>query len=294
MTAKKLLAITGKVALSLLLAVIVGALAVVTVVPRAVHGSALTVLTGSMTPTIPVGSVVVVEPVDPGTLHVGDVVTFQKEPGKPEYITHRIKAIHADTKPVTLTTKGDANRGEDMTPVPVTAVRGKVLFHVPYLGTIRNAISIRSGGLALVLVGLVLYALFQLVTGLRERHRAGNAATSPAGSTSSTASPPGLKLQLLVVTLPTVEFEGLLPHQVAELLRVDLLEEGPDQFTIAVTRELEQLDELTRLLLMFKPVTLVRSEVVEVPLCRPAVPDETPDDTGARREIAARTTHAPS
>jgi signal peptidase len=64
MTTKKLLSLTCKVALGLLLAVIVGALAVLTVVPRAVHGSALTVLTGSMTPTIPVGSVVVVRPVD--------------------------------------------------------------------------------------------------------------------------------------------------------------------------------------------------------------------------------------
>src|SRR4051794_22353471 len=131
MTVTKLLSITAKVALSLLLAVIVGALAVLTVVPRAVHGTALTVLTGSMTPTIPAGSVVVIRPVDPGTPHVGDVVTYQKEAGKAEYITHRIVAIHADNKPVTLTTKGDANRGPDINPVPVSAVRGKVVLHVP-------------------------------------------------------------------------------------------------------------------------------------------------------------------
>ncbi|MGN6129547.1 MAG: hypothetical protein ACTHOK_04325, partial [Nocardioidaceae bacterium] len=49
-------------------ALAVGAtLVVLVVIPRATHGSALTVLTGSMTPEIPVGSVVVVRPVDPGT-----------------------------------------------------------------------------------------------------------------------------------------------------------------------------------------------------------------------------------
>jgi signal peptidase len=268
----RLISITSKVVLSIMLAVIVGALAVVLVVPRAVHGAALTVLTGSMTPTIPVGSTVIVQPVDPGTLRVGDVITFQTDPGKASYITHRIVAIHDDTKPVTLTTKGDANRGADIKPVPITAVRGKVLFHVPYLGTLRNAISIQGGGLVLMLIGLAGYALWQLVTGLRER---GGVQLPDQTTTPLALSPVGLQLQLLVVTFPIAEFEGLMPYQIAELLRVDLLEEGSDQFTIAVTREPEQLDELTPLLLMFKPVTLVRSEVVEVPFCRPSVPDET-------------------
>src|SRR3954454_24709818 len=169
---KKLLSIAGKVALSLLLAVIVGALAVLTIVPRAVHGTTLTVLTGSMTPTIPVGSVVVVRPVDPGTLRVGDVVTYQKEPGRAEYITHRITTIHTGTRPVTLTTKGDANRGPDVDLVPVTAVRGKVLFHVPYLGSLRNAVSTGGVGLLLLVVLLIGYALVQILCVLRDRRSA--------------------------------------------------------------------------------------------------------------------------
>src|SRR5687767_9549390 len=108
MTAK-LIGVAAKAMLSLLLAVIVGALVVLTVVPRAVGGAALTVLTGSMTPEIAVGSVVVVRPVDPGTLRVGDVVTYQKTAGQAAYVTHRVTAINSDTDPVTLTTKGDAN-----------------------------------------------------------------------------------------------------------------------------------------------------------------------------------------
>jgi signal peptidase len=242
MTAK-LIHITTKVVVGLLLAVIVGALAVVTVIPRAVHGVALTVLTGSMTPTIPVGSVVVVRPVDPGTLHVGDIITFQKKAAKAEFITHRIVSIHTNTAPVTLTTKGDANRGADVAPVPVTAVRGRVLFHVPYLGTIRSAIGTSGGGLLLLLLGLVAYAIQQLASGLRDRRAPANPA-----------------LPQLVATLPVAELDALLPRQFAQLLQMDLLDENSDEFTVAVTREPDELTHLTQLLMIFRPLSLRRSD----------------------------------
>jgi signal peptidase len=267
MTTKKLLSLTCKVALGLLLAVIVGALAVLTVVPRAVHGSALTVLTGSMTPTIPVGSVVVVRPVDPGTLHVGDVITYQKEPGKPEYITHRITAIHTGTTPVTLTTKGDANRGEDITPVPVTAVRGKVLFHVPYLGTLRNAVSGGAIALPLAILGLLGYAVAQLLTARRDKTAAGaSSRPQPLGAPAAC-----LDVQLLVATLRISEFEGLTPVTVAGLLSMNLLDEGAETFTVATAREPHDVDLLEIALARFSPVTTVRADAVSIPACPPAL-----------------------
>src|SRR4051812_26579357 len=124
---------TVRVLLVALLALLSFAIAVLLVLPRATHGVALTVLTGSMTPLIPVGSVVVDRPVDPGTLHIGDIATYQKTPGKAEYITHRIIAIDPSKTPTLFTFKGDANRGPDVQPVPATAIRGKVWFHVPHL-----------------------------------------------------------------------------------------------------------------------------------------------------------------
>ena len=47
---------------------VVLAISVVIILPRATQGFAMTVLTGSMTPEIPVGSVVLVRPVDPNTV----------------------------------------------------------------------------------------------------------------------------------------------------------------------------------------------------------------------------------
>jgi signal peptidase len=155
------------------LALVLAALSILIVIPRATHGVALTVLTGSMTPGIPVGSVVIDRPVDPGTLKVGDVATYQKGgPGNAEYITHRIVAIDTSTSPTTFTFKGDANRGADIDPVPASMVRGKVWFHVPYLGTIRDFLSTPTGRVAIVgVVAAMLagYSIRQFAEALRER-----------------------------------------------------------------------------------------------------------------------------
>lgn len=156
------------------LALVVGAITVLIVIPRATHAVALDVLTGSMTPNIPVGSVVIERPVDPGTLHVGDVATYQVKPGVDDYITHRIVAINTKTNPVTFTFKGDANRGPDIKPVPATAIRGKVWFHVPYLGEIRDGLKGAFGRALLLVVAMVVlggFAIKQFYDVFRERRR---------------------------------------------------------------------------------------------------------------------------
>ena len=155
-----LLAVLGLIAL---------AVVVLTVIPRATHGTALTVLTGSMTPAIPVGSVVVDRPVDTGTLHVGDIATYQVAPGKAEYITHRIIHIDASKTPAMFTFKGDANRGADIAPVPATAIRGKVWFHVPHLGAFRDALHTRGGISGVAIVLLFGYVLIQLAGARRDK-----------------------------------------------------------------------------------------------------------------------------
>src|SRR5665213_3254982 len=189
------------------LMVVAAAVTVLIVLPRATHGTALTVLTASMTPDIPVGSVVIDRPVDPATLHVGDIATYQETAGKAVYITHRIVAIDTATNPVTFTFKGDANRGPDLNPVPATAIRGQVWFHVPYLGAIRD--SLRAGGdratlLGLLIVGLGLYAIFQLITGLRGQRR------NPLRHAATTHD--------LALEFTDDAFGDVGPHFVAELL----------------------------------------------------------------------------
>lgn len=72
-----------------------------------------TVLSGSMAPGMPVGSLAVLVPVDPGAVKVGDVITFQAPLADHRIVTHRVVAItEAGPHPV-IRTKGDANAAED-------------------------------------------------------------------------------------------------------------------------------------------------------------------------------------
>jgi signal peptidase len=214
------------------------ALAVLTVIPRATHGTALTVLTGSMTPGIPVGSVVIDRPVDPGTLRVGDIATYQKEPGKAEYITHRIVKIDGSTSPTTFTFKGDANRGADEAPVPATAIRGKVWFHVPYLGATRDALHTKGGLAGVAMLVLAGYALYQGASALRERGRKSDddaavvVADEPAAVDLDLASP---QFSLLM----TMRREGLVdlsPSQFSRALGATLVDETGETFTLLMAR----------------------------------------------------------
>ena len=60
-----------------LLAVVLLALAGVLIVPYLMGYTELAVLTGSMQPTLPVGTLIYVKEVEPETLQVGDVVTYR-------------------------------------------------------------------------------------------------------------------------------------------------------------------------------------------------------------------------
>ena len=82
---------------------------------------------GSMEPTIPIDSLVVVVPAF--SYKVGDVVAYQTELGK-IHTVHRIVSIDGDT----VVTSGDNNGGALDPAITKDIIKGKVLFHVPGLG----------------------------------------------------------------------------------------------------------------------------------------------------------------
>lgn len=143
----------------LVAAAIVALAVALTAVPAIAGGHTLTVLSGSMTPALPVGSVVVDRPEPVGSLRVGDIVTYTTTGGSgdPVLITHRIVAVqHGSGSPV-FTTKGDANDVADRQPVRAEQIRGEVWYHVPYVGTVRDILL--SKGTVLIAVAGVLFAL---------------------------------------------------------------------------------------------------------------------------------------
>jgi signal peptidase len=240
-----------------LLTVILFAMAAVTVlivIPRATNGVAMTVLTGSMTPTLPVGSIIVDRPVDPGTLRVGAIATYQAEPGVEKYVTHRILEIHTDTTPTTFTFKGDANRAADIDPIPATAIRGQVWFHVPYLGTIRDALQshgMRGLVLAAVLVLLGGYSLLQISSGLRDSVRKRRSAGSASGAGSNVAPAdqgPSPELRCSMIEVPVHAFDGVDPDFVARLLQARCAPAGPGRVRIIVEGSPQRLAVVRELL----------------------------------------------
>jgi signal peptidase len=108
--------------------------------------------TGSMAPTIPAGSVSIVQRVDASELEVGEVVTVDRAEQLP--VTHRITSVAEGGTPAerVITMRGDANEQDDPHPYIVTSAR-VVLFSVPGIAPV-----IASFGDPMVLGGLTLGA----------------------------------------------------------------------------------------------------------------------------------------
>lgn len=111
---------------------------VAVVVPRVGGATPYTILTGSMRPHYPPGTLVVSKPTDPTKLRVGDVVTYQLRSGEPEVVTHRIVAIRSslDGK-MSFQTRGDANNVADDRWVMPVQIRGRLWYAVPVLGRLN-------------------------------------------------------------------------------------------------------------------------------------------------------------
>jgi signal peptidase len=87
--------------------------------------------TGSMTPTIPIGSAVLVHR---GPVRVGQIITFRPFDGS-TVVTHRLVGVNANG---TLITKGDANKTTDVDIVTRANVIGHVVAAPRHLGTWIN------------------------------------------------------------------------------------------------------------------------------------------------------------
>lgn len=131
--------------------------------PRVAGATPYTVLTGSMRPTMPPGSLVVIKPIEAGEVKVGDAITYQIRSGEPEVVTHRVISLAQTLGGETLfTTQGDANPHPDEKPVRAAQIRGVVWYSIPFAGYLNSLLTgeqrIWAVGSAVVL--LLGYAAF--------------------------------------------------------------------------------------------------------------------------------------
>ena len=142
--------------------------------PRLAGIKTFVVISGSMEPAIPVGSMVYSKAVDPKTLETGDVIVFYSsnapqgaDTGDVIPVTHRV--VLNDTTNGEITTKGDANEKNDISKVAYLNVEGKVIFHIPQMGYLAAPLSSMTGKIALALIILAGYILTEVGSSLRKR-----------------------------------------------------------------------------------------------------------------------------
>ena len=168
--------------------------ALVFVVPMVIGAQRYTIVSGSMEPGIPVGSLVVVQPRQIDDVGMGDVITFQLESGESAVATHRVvgEGRTGDGERL-LVTQGDANSTADSAPVQAAQLRGVLIYTVPLLGWMNFLISgeLRTWVLAVVSGSLVIYAVWMFVGAWLDRRRRLSAeATAPALRQAASAAQP--------------------------------------------------------------------------------------------------------
>ena len=109
------------------------------------YGAAV-VLSGSMEPELSKGDLIVVGLAE--EVRLRDIVVYRD---KSSLVVHRVIAVEGDT----LITQGDANRVADE-PISLAAVKGKVLFKIPYAGTLVEWIKSPVGTLFLLIAAVLL------------------------------------------------------------------------------------------------------------------------------------------
>ena len=152
-----------------LVAVVLGAVVLGRVVPMT--GNQSLIIGGpSMEPTLPLGSTVVIQPVAPADISVGDIVSVKSGDGRAIY-THRVvRRLALDGVPY-LETKGDNNKVADAATVPATAVIGRVMLVVPLMGFVLAWLSAVSGVAFLLGLGALLVVAAMLIDSIQDDRR---------------------------------------------------------------------------------------------------------------------------
>ncbi len=116
---------------------------------------AYVITSDSMEPAINNGDAIVVKNCEEEDLQTGDVITFEQNQ---KIITHRIQKIEEDqtTKEKTYITKGDNNNIEDSENIKYSAIIGKCVLTIPYLG---NIISVLENKLIILIIILIILIL---------------------------------------------------------------------------------------------------------------------------------------
>ena len=166
MNKKKVASICSIIGTVLLIILIIGCLPLT--IPKAFGYQMYTVISGSMEPALPVGSLVYIKYQEPESIEKKDIIAFYGSNDSSSIITHRV--VYNKKLSGEFVTKGDANKEKDMNPVSYNQYMGKVVLMIPVVGGIAQTLTTGNGKIVLFsVIGLIL--LLEIVGNrLQKRH----------------------------------------------------------------------------------------------------------------------------
>ncbi|MBR3275470.1 MAG: signal peptidase I [Eubacterium sp.] len=147
--------------LGIVLIVAVIAACIPLTVPKFFGYEIYSIVSGSMRPEYPVGTVVYVKDMEPAQVEEGDVIAFVRENS---IVVHRV--VQNRTVEARFITKGDANEINDIDPVPYDNMVGRVEKKFPVAGhflSIFNTFVGKIYFLGVALIGVLFCALSSLL-----------------------------------------------------------------------------------------------------------------------------------
>lgn len=186
------------------LVLIAAALVLLAAATPVLGNKTLIVRSGSMSPAIGVGDLVVARPFA-GSYERGDVIAFRSVGNSTIMVTHRIVDVVDESGGVAYITKGDANDAPDTGAVTADRVVGRVVVTVPYVGKALAFGKTREGFLAFVVMPAMLIMLMEIVNIVREVRVRRRGSSEVEGAYSVSMSPnnafqtPGVRNDVRIV-----------------------------------------------------------------------------------------------
>lgn len=166
MNEKKIAHICSVIGTVLLIILIISCLTLT--LPKAFGYQMYTVISGSMEPALPVGSLVYVKYQEPESIEKKDIIAFYGSNESSSIITHRV--VYNKKLSGEFVTKGDANKEKDMNPISYNQYMGKVVLMIPVIGGVAQTLTTGSGKIVLFsfIVLILLLEIFGNI--LQKRH----------------------------------------------------------------------------------------------------------------------------
>lgn len=145
-----------KILISSVVVCILTFLLMIVYIPKFMGYKSFYIESGSMSPSITQGSMVLEKKVEFEDIAEGDILTFKNDTGT-EYFTHRVVSI--DTANKMLVTKGDANEDVDPGETNYYFVEGRVDFSVPLVGYLMSFLNSTTGKIVVAAIYIAWIAI---------------------------------------------------------------------------------------------------------------------------------------